>query len=191
MSYSNTNISCLSDAELITEYKKTSDKLFVGELYKRYSHLVLGMCINYFRDKHEANDAVLSIFEKLFVDLKKHEVNCFKAWLILIVKNYCMNVINIKNRQINRQIEYHYEVNLSSEQSEKEELEEEDKQLKKLEKALHELNDFQKKCIEMHYYNKMSYKQIVATTGYSMKAVKSYLQNGKRKLKLLLLNSKF
>jgi RNA polymerase sigma-70 factor (ECF subfamily) len=172
------------------EYKKTNDKLFVGELYKRYSHLVLGMCINYFKDKDEAKDAVVAIFEKLFVELQKHEVNCFKAWLIFMVRNYCLNVLKKRSTQLNRDLEYHYAVNIPLVQSEKEELEEEDVQLKKLEKALLELNAFQKECIEMYYYNKMSYSQIVETTGYSMKEVKSYLQNGKRNLKLLILNSK-
>lgn len=186
MSYSKTNFSELTDNELMMEYKATGDKLFVGELYKRYSHLVLGMCINYFKDKDQAKDAVITIFEKLFVELKNHEVNCFKAWLIFIVKNYCLNALKKQQTQLNRDLEYHYTVNIPLVQPEKEEMEEEDEQLKKLEKALLELNDFQKKCIEMYYYQKMSYSQIVMVTGYSMKEVKSYLQNGKRNLKLLL-----
>ena len=81
MSYSTSNQSHLTDNELVKQYKITADKIYVGELYKRYTHLVLGMCINYFKDKDVAKDVVLQIFEKLFDELKKREVENFKAWL--------------------------------------------------------------------------------------------------------------
>ena len=64
------------------------------------------------------------------------------------------------------------------------------KQISQLEQALNELNPFQKRCIELFYYRKMSYLQIVEVTGYSINEVKSYIQNGKRNLKLMLTGTK-
>jgi RNA polymerase sigma-70 factor (ECF subfamily) len=61
-----------------------------------------------------------------------------------------------------------------------------EKDIERLESALKELNPFQKKCIELFYYKNMSYSQIVELTGYSINEVKSYIQNGKRNLKLIL-----
>ena len=70
-----------SDLELIAEYKFTKNKLFVGILYKRYSHLVLGLSLKYLKNEDEAKDAVMQIFEKLFADLLKHQIEFFKSWL--------------------------------------------------------------------------------------------------------------
>ncbi|MBK7182818.1 MAG: hypothetical protein IPH89_07710 [Bacteroidetes bacterium] len=66
MSYATSNLNHHTDLELVALYKSSNDKLYVGELYKRYTHLVLGMCIQYYKDKELAKDAVIQIFEKFF-----------------------------------------------------------------------------------------------------------------------------
>ena len=71
-----------------------------------------------------------------------------------------------------------------------EDTKEESLQIEKLEHALNELNPFQKKCIELFYLKNMSYTQIVEMTGYSVNEVKSYIQNGKRNLKMIITNTK-
>ncbi|HYH13950.1 MAG TPA: sigma factor-like helix-turn-helix DNA-binding protein, partial [Flavisolibacter sp.] len=55
-----------------------------------------------------------------------------------------------------------------------------------LEEAIEELNEEQKQCVTLFYIHKYSYNQIVEKTNFSLSQVKSYLQNGKRNLKLLL-----
>ncbi|MFN8166552.1 MAG: sigma factor-like helix-turn-helix DNA-binding protein [Bacteroidia bacterium] len=52
------------------------------------------------------------------------------------------------------------------------------------------LNEDQKKCIELFYLREMSYKDISELTGFSLNQVKSFIQNGKRNLKLILTNKK-
>lgn len=176
----------MSDNELIATYKSSGDKQMVGELYKRYTHLVLGMCIHYFKDRDVAKDMTLQIFEKLFDELKKREVENFKAWLTFVVRNYCISEIRKMQTQQSRDQEYYRE--LKSEVNTEEEVvdEKEDEKILLLESALNELNPFQKKCIELFYYKNMSYSQIVQLTGFSANEVKSYIQNGKRNLKLIL-----
>lgn len=184
MNYSsNETIRHMSDNELIAAYKKTSDKQLVGELYKRYAHLVLGMCIQYFKDKDAAKDVVIQIFEKLFDELKKREVENFKAWLTFVVRNHCISEIRKMHTQKSREEEYHKD-SISGQEEVQDEVTE--KKIVQLETAMNELNPFQKKCIELFYYRKMSYAQIVEITGYSVNEVKSYIQNGKRNLKLLM-----
>ena len=190
MSYSTSNHSHLTDNELVSLYKSTSDKIYVGELYKRYTHLVLGMCIQYFKDRDVAKDIVLQIFEKLFDELKKREVENFKAWLTFVVRNYCISELRKMQTQVNRDIEYQYQLKNQSVELDKEEAVEEEQKLEALEKALESLNPFQKKCIELFYLKNMSYTQIVEMTGYSVNEVKSYIQNGKRNLKMIITNSK-
>ena len=55
-----------------------------------------------------------------------------------------------------------------------------------LEEALNELSTEQKQCVILFYLKKKSYTQISEQTGFSMMQVKSYIQNGKRNLKIIL-----
>jgi RNA polymerase sigma-70 factor (ECF subfamily) len=55
-----------------------------------------------------------------------------------------------------------------------------------LEQAVNELNGPQKTCVTLFYLQKKSYQEIVEGTGFSLLQVKSYIQNGKRNLKLLV-----
>jgi RNA polymerase sigma factor (sigma-70 family) len=190
MSYSTSNHSHLTDNELVQQYKATANKVFVGELYKRYTHLVLGMCINYFKDRDAAKDMVLQIFEKLFDELKKREVENFKAWLTFVVRNYCISELRKMQTQANRDADYQYELKSQTSEDENETLIEEEQKLEALGKAMDRLNPFQKKCIELFYFKNMTYTQIVQLTGYSVNEVKSYIQNGKRNLKMIITSLK-
>lgn len=55
-----------------------------------------------------------------------------------------------------------------------------------LEKAIGQLNEAQRRCIELFYLEERSYHEVSETTGYSMNEVKSHLQNGRRNLKIIL-----
>ncbi len=60
--------------------------------------------------------------------------------------------------------------------------------LQQLEEAIDLLAEEQKQSIVLFYLKKYSYEQIISHTGYTFMQVKSYIQNGKRNLKILLLN---
>jgi RNA polymerase sigma-70 factor (ECF subfamily) len=51
---------------------------------------------------------------------------------------------------------------------------------------LNELNAEQKQCITLFYLHKKSYQQITECTDFNLQQVKSYIQNGKRNLKLIV-----
>lgn len=55
-----------------------------------------------------------------------------------------------------------------------------------MEASLQELNSEQQQCVTLFYLQKQSYQQISESTGFSMMQVKSYIQNGKRNLKILI-----
>ncbi len=48
------------------------------------------------------------------------------------------------------------------------------------------LKENQKRCVELFYLQNQSYQQICDVTHFSLNEVKSYIQNGKRNLKLLI-----
>jgi RNA polymerase sigma-70 factor (ECF subfamily) len=63
---------------------------------------------------------------------------------------------------------------------------EKDQLLELMEQSLQELGKEQKLCVILFYLEKRSYQEIAAATGFSQMQVKSYIQNGKRNLKLLM-----
>lgn len=176
-----------SDAELIDEYKRSRDNLFVGILYKRYAHLVLGLCIKYLKDRDESQDAVMQIFEKLLADLLKHKVDFFKSWLYTFSKNHCLMQLRQRQARLKKDIELHENASLFMENDgglHHNDAGSREAQYQVLEGAISELNQEQKVCIEWFYLKDKSYVEIAEITGYSLNEVKSYIQNGKRNLKL-------
>jgi RNA polymerase sigma factor (sigma-70 family) len=181
------NIASLSDEDLIAKYKESEDNAYIGELYKKYTHVVLGVCMKYLRDREEAKDAVMQIFEKLMSDLKKHEIANFRGWLHMVAKNHCLMKLRNKNHMLDidevgetsdNVVEFYHDLHP---------VDESEIQLTNLEEAISCLDDDQKKCVELFYLKERSYKDVADATGFTLNQVKSYIQNGKRNLKNYLI----
>jgi RNA polymerase sigma-70 factor (ECF subfamily) len=176
--------SALSDVELIEQYKKVDDVGLVGTLYNRYMTLVYGVCLKYLKDREESRDAVMQIFEKLLINLKEHEIIHFKSWLYVTSRNHCLMILRARKGR-------HFE-EISSDFMENEQLlhlqeePEMETNLTKLEKCIEQLVAEQKHCVTLFYMQQKCYKEIVQITGFDDNKVKSYIQNGKRNLKLCM-----
>jgi len=184
------NIQSYTDDELITKYKNGGDGSLVGELYKRYSHLVYGVCLKYLKNEDESKDAAIQIFENLLVDLKKHDITNFKSWLHSVSRNHCLMFLRKQQTKLKRVNEYeavyqHEEV--FDAPFAVNEAEEKEVMLTKLEQALTTLKDEQRICIELFFIKQKCYNEVAEITGYSIKKVKSYIQNGKRNLANIML----
>ncbi|MGZ3865575.1 MAG: RNA polymerase sigma factor [Bacteroidia bacterium] len=178
----------LSDVELLELYRQTRDKEHVGVLYKRYSHLVFGLCMKYFADEDQAADAVTNIFTKLFDDLLKHKVEYFKSWLYTYSKNHCLMQLRSAKSNLRKSLDYSADFKVSMENNEEEHhnANKREQEYALLEQALTGLSDEQRVCIELFYLKDKSYVQITEITGHDLNKVKSYIQNGKRNLKIML-----
>jgi len=176
-----------ADEELIAEYFSNHEPNIIGELFKRYTHLVFGVCLKYLQNEEKSKDAVMEIFESLIEKLKIHKVLSFKSWLYSVSKNHCLMLIRV-NSSDTRLKEKIYQ-NLISENVELQDQmhllfkDEQEPVAEKLDEAINQLKKEQMNCIKLMYLDDKSYKQIVDITGYSMKEVKSHLQNGKRNIK--------
>lgn len=58
--------------------------------------------------------------------------------------------------------------------------------LQKLERCIDKLIMEQQQCVRLFFLQEKSYKDICMKTGFEMKLVKSYIQNGKRNLKICM-----
>lgn len=182
------NNSELTDTELITVYKKSGDKHSIEILFERYSHLVFGVCMKYLKDEEESRDAVLVIFENLMEDLRKFEIKNFSSWIHAVARNYCLMHIR-KQKSLFRQ-QNEYEIDMASSSNIPYEFNEEDQvenMLNHLRTAIQELNEEQRACIELFYLHGKCYSDVADLTGFTLNQVKSYIQNGKRNLKLMLI----
>lgn len=173
---------------MIQRYRESGDKAVFAELFKKHVTAVYGTCTFYLQDKDEAQDAVMQIFEKLQTDLLSREIENFKAWLGFVVRNHCISLIRKKKTQL-KNVKSYYEFEYEEANYETElriESVSDDLMLRYMSESLKELKPKQKDCVELFYLKAMSYQQIAEQTGYSLNEVKSYIQNGKRNLKLLI-----
>lgn len=173
-----------SDEELIALYKKTDDLAIVGVLYDRYTALTFGVCLKYLKDREESRDAVMQIFEKLISTLKEHEINVFKGWLYVTARNHClMQIRSKKGKNFEELSPFLMETGGNGHQEQGPEIEDD---LRKLEECMEALGNEQKQCVQLFYLQQKCYKEITESTGYDLNKVKSYIQNGKRNLKICM-----
>jgi RNA polymerase sigma factor (sigma-70 family) len=176
-----------TDQELLEQFYADHDNEWLGILLQRYTLLLLGVCMKYLKNEEEAKDSVQQVFLKVIQELHKYKVEYFKSWLYMVAKNHCLMKIREKQgkftAEINDRINAHPE-----EETDRQALIQNDHALELMEVSLNELGAEQKQCVTLFYLEKKSYQQISDETGYSMLQVKSFIQNGKRNLKILIEN---
>ena len=174
----------LSDKELIAGYKETGDMAVLGELYQRYMDLVYGVCLKYYKDPETAKDSVMQNFEDLVSKLKKYDVDNFKGWLHQVAKNHCLmqlrtprnlKTVELKSELVHNEENVHLNGVLDKEEN-----------FKKLEYCLGTLTNDQQAAIRLFYLEGKCYNEIVEITGQEWNQVRSFIQNGRRNLKICM-----
>ena len=177
-----------SDAELVQRYRNSGDSAMIGELYQRYTHLVFSVCMKYLKNIEGSKDACMEVFEKVISELKRHDVENFKPWLYFVAKNHCLMKLRKESNMFAHKEGFHrFYQNLMDFEDTSHLLngKADEKQITDLIKmGVKELKEEQRHCIQMFYFENKSYEEIARLTGYSLKQVKSFLQNGKRNLKI-------
>ena len=177
-----------NDRELVERYKATANPVHLGVLFERYTHLALGVCLRYLRNREDAEDAVMEVYEFLTTALLKHEVLSFKSWLYSVVANHCRMALR-RRRGAPATVEASDELLdavLASATAPHDRDDEGERQIQALETALSQLGEGQKKCLELFYLERHSYAEVARQSGYALNEVKSHIQNGKRNLRRTL-----
>ncbi len=176
------------DEKLVEAFRQSGDLELLGALYQRYMHLVYGVCLRYFKDREDARDGVMQIFEKLIVEIQSHKIQKFKSWLYVLTKNHCLMEIRSGKTQKRNLDSWVTEQEYSVEfQPELHPIDEEGaEQNARLRECIERLKNEQKECILLFFFKNKSYREIGGMLSMDEKKVKSYLQNGKRNLKICL-----
>jgi RNA polymerase sigma-70 factor (ECF subfamily) len=176
-----------TDEELIGQFRDSGSLEILGELYARYMHLVYGVSLKYLEDRSDAQDAVMQIFEKLVTELPRHEVHQFKNWLCVLTRNHCFMEIRSRKSLDKRMEGLESEPHFMESGEELHPLDREDRSIEDaLRACMEELKSEQRECIELFYYQRLCYREIAEKLKMDEKRVKSFLQNGKRNLKICL-----
>jgi len=177
-----------SDEELLRRFREGGDIGVLGQLYERYMHLVYGVCLKYLEEREQAKDEVMNIFEKMVTAVPGQEILNFKTWLYVVTKNHCLMLLRSRKSEA-----VHMESMLSDPTffMEKEAVmhpieNDEGVDMKRLEECMAKLKDEQKRCIELFYYEGCGYREIAERLGIEEGKVKSFIQNGKRNLRICL-----
>ncbi len=181
------NLKNKNDQQLLLDYLADGDLETLGELYGRYMHLVYGVALKYLKNRDEAKDAVTQIFERLIIEIPKFEIQNFKSWLFVVTKNFCLMEIRKEKTQNNRFEKFSAEQNMESTELLHPIDEDLNSSLREnLKHCMERLKEEQKKCVQLFYYQEKGYKEIAEELELAEKKVKSYIQNGKRNLKICL-----
>ena len=181
--------SSLSDEALAAHYRRHGEEGAIAELFGRYVHLVYGACRNFLPNKsaEEWRDQVMVVFERVAVYARESKIEAINTWVFAITRNECFSRLREQERTNRYQQDWEYFEKSSAPVMENEgllrlyQVEEPDTgQL--LENAMAKLEDKQRRCIELFYGQGKSYREVAEATGFTLKQVKSYLQNGKRRL---------
>ncbi len=176
-----------TDEDLLLGFQNSGKLDLLGELYSRYMHLVYGVALKYLGDADDARDATMQIFEKLVSELHGQQIRQFKSWLYVLTKNHCLMQIRANKAGEKRLEGFKIEMEFMESEQELHPIDREDQSIEQaLKECIEKLKAEQKDCIELFYYKKMCYREISDSLGMAEKKVKSFLQNGKRNLKICL-----
>jgi len=173
----------ISDQQLLEKFYADHNNEWLGILLQRYTLLLLGVCMKYLKNEEEAKDSVQQVFLKVIQELHKYKVEYFKSWLYMVAKNHCLMKLRDRQGKIPAELTDRLAAT-PEEETDRQALLQNDHTLNLMEAGLKELDSGQQQCVTLFYLQKKSYQEITEQTGYSMLQVKSYIQNGKRNLKI-------
>lgn len=173
-----------NDSELLQLYGESRESAYLVELYGRYTLLVYGVALKYLKNIPDAQDAVMQIWEELFEKVLKYEIQTFKSWLYTCVRNYCLMELRKNSANLFVELDEKFmEFCDDSNPYDRQETVENEKALRDCMKALPEK---QRTCVRHFFVEELSYKEIEVISGFTLKMVKSFIQNGKRNLRLCI-----
>lgn len=172
-----------NDERLLKRYRETTDMKVLGELFEGHAEMVYFVCYKYLQDSEDSKDAVMQIFEELITKVNKQEIRQFATWLYVLTRNHCLMKLRAAKKMqlvpLDNFVEFPADLHPEGP-------EEKECQLTALERCMEKLPEQQKQSIDLFFLKEKCYKDVAEETGYSLNDVKSYIQNGKRNLKICM-----
>lgn len=172
----------LSDEELIREFLQEGQQGAFRRLFERHRRRVYAGCRVFLQDASAAEDATQETFLRAFQNLGHFVGGNFPGWLMRIAKNVCIDQWRRQKRQVDLGEEDFANIRDSESLENSTGLR---LATRKIEQEMIQLPAEQRRCLELKIAG-YSYEETAVATGFSVQAVKSHLQNGRRMLWLRL-----
>jgi RNA polymerase sigma-70 factor (ECF subfamily) len=170
--------------EWLKSYLSSGNTQYWGRIFEKYKKPIFVQCHRMLKNEEDARDLTSDIFIKAFESIHRYDLNRpFFPWLYRIATNLCIDFIR-RNYRVRSMQDKELE-NLRGEDDDNSG-EENDTPRQKVKTAIDKMKRPQKLCFCLFYLHQKSYEDIVKLTGYSYDEVRSHIQNGRRKFKLVI-----
>ncbi|MEM6398274.1 MAG: sigma-70 family RNA polymerase sigma factor [Bacteroidota bacterium] len=176
----------LSDDQLLSRFQQSPQAVNLTPLFERYLELTYGLCLRYLGTSTRAEDAVMDIFEWLVKKLPEQEIKNYRSWLQTVVRNHCLMQLR-KEKRDSLQNSVEFDVQLHDMLHQEGEDDRQDVRETALQDCIDQLSQEQKQGIEMFYLQDgHTYKSIADHLDLDLGRVRSFIQNGRRNLRICL-----
>ena len=166
--------------ELFIEIKH-NNKIAFEKLYNRYNKLVYGIAFSILKNKEDSEDAVQTVFSKLYV-LEKDKIPTDKigTWLYTVTKNEALILLRKNNKAIDLDTIY--------------DLEDENNEIDKLinkdtyNKLIKDLNPKEQEIVTLKILSNFTFKEIGTLLGESANTIKWRYYKSIYSLRIMLSN---
>ena len=172
------SIPTLPDEVLARNVWESRDNDCFAELFTRYRKRVFYACRGFFSDSLAAEDATQETFLRAYENIRSFQEGDFSRWLLRIAKNVCIDEwrknrpetaidgLKLADKAVPKPIDLSFETR---------------QMVERLWQEIRSLPSEQRQCLELKVEG-FSYEETATRTGFTVNAVKSHLQNGRRML---------
>ena len=170
----------LSDLDLAARCQQTGDRQSFAEIFNRHGKGVFLLCYALVRNRATAEEIAQETFKDALAAIASFRGGSLHAWLARIARNLCLDhLVSAVHRLefaepelvAERASDGHFETGILA--------------ADEVEDVLKELSPPQRICLMLAYAHDFSYGEIAALTGFPVAEVRSHLQNGRRRFKLV------
>jgi RNA polymerase sigma factor (sigma-70 family) len=166
----------LADEVLVEQFQSTGEMMYLEELWRRYSRTVYSKCLWFLRDTSAAEDIAADVFLKVIASLRaQYQPHHFAGWLFTVARHACINHV----KQAAERLRGGHTDNLHLAAPDDPTI------AADIENVLSRLSAPQRIALKLFCANRYSYEEIAELEGWTLKEVKTHLQNGRRRFKLL------
>jgi RNA polymerase sigma-70 factor (ECF subfamily) len=168
----------IADEEIVRRFQETGSSDSFAELFARHRKRVYMACRVFFADSAAAEDATQETFLRTYQKIRSFQGGNFSGWLMRIAKNVCIDQWRKRRPETGIDDAPLPEGRAVGSPERTPDLH---SMVEEVWKEMTLLPPDQRLCLEMKIQG-YSYEETAAHTGLSIEAVKSHLQNGRRRL---------
>ncbi len=166
----------LADEGLVERFQATGEMMYLEELWCRHSRTVYVQCLRFLGDTAAAEDVSGDVLLKVIRGVRsQYQPAHFAGWLSTVARHECINHVQQAAERLrggdpdDLHLAGHDDPAVAID----------------IDSVLSQLSTPQRIAIKLFYANRYSYEEIAKLTGWGPKEVKTHVQNGRRRFKLL------